>query len=46
MVKIGDYIIHHPSAGKIWINREDGEGGQFDAKKLEAILTKFWEEEF
>ena len=41
-IKIGDYILHAPADGKIWINRLDGEGGQFDVAQVEEALNILW----
>jgi hypothetical protein len=32
--------------GKMWIEREDGEGMQCDVAKLESVITKFYEDNF
>ena len=31
--------------GRIWINRQDGEGGDFDEQKVYDLLDKFLREE-
>lgn len=32
--------------GKIWIETDEGEGGDFPIEQVEALLAKFYEEHF
>jgi len=46
-IKVGSYIIHAPREGKVWIvNTETGDGGSFPVEKFEAVVNKFFGEEF
>lgn len=48
-IKIGKFVLHHPTEGKIWINRQDAgtaDGGQFDANELEMLLEDFYARRF
>lgn len=45
-IKIGEFILSHPSEGKIWIKCEDGEGGRFDAAELAEVIRQFYNEKF
>lgn len=48
MVKVGDFTLSNdpPIEGKIWINRESGEGGSFGLAKFEAHIEAFYQEHF
>ena len=50
MIRIGGFLIEQPygdGEGKLAIYRyQDGEGGDFDAAELEALIAKFYEERF
>ena len=47
MIRIGEFVLHHPTQGKIWIgNAVTGEGGAFDAHELALLLAEFWKERF
>ena len=50
MIRIGGFGLELPYSdepGKIGIYRfKDGEGGDFDAAELEALIAKFYEERF
>lgn len=37
---------HSNLTGKVWIGREDGEGGEFDANALFAVIKKFYDDNF
>lgn len=45
---IGDFSLSPMpnKPNKIWINRKDGEGGEFDAAELEKAIEKFYKENF
>jgi hypothetical protein len=45
-IRVGNYIIHHPSKGKVWIQAMDGEGGQFDVEQVEEALNLMWAKYF
>lgn len=50
-VKIGEFTIRefqdYPDGSKsVWIEQEDGEGGQFPVKKLEPIIRDFYDKNF
>ena len=50
-MQIGKYTIRnfvdYPDKSKaVWIEQEDGEGGQFHLKSLEAVIEKFYNENF
>lgn len=46
-IDIGDFFMAEAtSEGKVWIGRQDAEGGEFDVKVLEVIIKKFYEENF
>jgi hypothetical protein len=50
-IEVGSYKLHpcidYPDGSKsIWIEKEDGEGGQFPVKKLEEVLKKFYNKYF
>lgn len=43
------YIITESACGyddKVWIGNEDGEGGDFDIKKLYEVIDNFFKENF
>lgn len=50
----GKKILHiskegnHPfsESGKVWLELEDGEGGEFDESKLYEVVKKFYDENF
>lgn len=50
MIKIGPYTVAQiaPRDGRkrVWIQHDNGEGGEFDAAKLETILAEFFTKEF
>lgn len=47
MIAIGKYHLERSKEGKIWISIiNDGEGGDFDEKKLEAVIDAFYNENF
>ena len=43
---IGDFTISHLTNGKLWINYKTGEGGEFSAAELEAVIYIFFWENF
>jgi hypothetical protein len=46
-IDVGGFCIQRAiNEGKIWIIRQNGEGGEFDIKALEAVIEKFFEENF
>lgn len=50
-MRIGEYTLHpcmnYPNGRKsVWIEQADGEGGQFDAEKLEKLIRKFYDANF
>jgi len=44
MVSIGAWSIMNLGNGKVWIRHENGEGGEFDIEKLEALVAAFFAE--
>jgi len=49
-VRIGAFRLNEMANGDIWIQRAAGdaagEGGQFDVRKLEAVIAQFYREQF
>lgn len=49
-IRIGGFLLEQPygdDSGKLAIYRyKDGEGGDFDAAELEALIAKFYKENF
>lgn len=45
-VQIGDFTLCRQSEGKIWIQRGDGEGGEFSENKLAEFIAKYYDENF
>lgn len=45
-VKIGDYTLCTQSQGKIWIQRKDGEGAEFNETKFGDAVKAFYEANF
>jgi hypothetical protein len=46
-IEVGDfYLTAGYAPGRVWIMRKDGEGGDFDTKKLEKIISKFYNANF
>lgn len=50
-IEVGDfYIASGISDGCVWIGRargdSEGEGGDFSVEKLQALLSKFYDENF
>ena len=46
-IKIGPYVLMHPTEGHVWINRttgSDAEGGRFAVEDVVELLDKLWEE--
>lgn len=47
IVKIGEFTLRAgANPGQIRIEAAGGEGGEFDEKKLEQLLRRFWNREF
>jgi hypothetical protein len=47
IIKIGQYrITTHLGPGRLWIQREDGEGMEVSEKDFEKIIDRFWDEKF
>lgn len=46
-IDIGEFFIA-PSVteGKVWIGRQDGEGGDFSIVMLQEVIRKFYDEHF
>lgn len=46
-VDIGEFFIAPGiSEGRVWIGRQDGEGGDFKIEDVEKVIRKFYEENF
>jgi len=45
-IKIGKYILSRFDDETIWVQFEDGEGGQFSEEKLEETISAFYKENF
>ncbi len=46
-VKVGKYTFSPGvEKGKVWIQCDDGEGGDFSEEKLEKLLDTFYTKEF
>jgi hypothetical protein len=45
-VRIGDFVLCKQSEGKIWIQHDSGEGGEFSEDSLHASLKKHYDEHF
>lgn len=45
-VKVGEYTICRQDENSVWIQREDGEGGQFSDSKFVLAIDKFYQENF
>lgn len=45
-VQIGKFSVSKQTKDKIWIEREDGEGGAFSEKELAKLLQEFYRERF
>jgi hypothetical protein len=47
IVDIGEFYIQPAiNKGKIWIGRQDGEGGEFPIDELEKAIKEFYDERF
>lgn len=46
MVKIGIFTLCKQSADKIWIQRDNGEGGEFKEAELEKVIAEFYDDNF
>ena len=46
--RIGEYTLRdgHGGAGKVWVERGDGEGADFDAAAIEKLIAEFYKEHF
>lgn len=45
-LKIGEFTLCQQSEGKIWIQHDSGEGGEFSEAPLAEYLKKYYEENF
>jgi len=45
-LKVGPYTLCRQSEGKIWIQMEDGEGGEFSEGALMDAIKIFYDEHF
>ncbi len=45
-VKAGDYTICRQADGRIWIQRGDGEGGEFSEAAFAEAVAAFYNEHF
>lgn len=46
-VKIGEFTIrHYPHKHCIWIGKDSGEGCEVNEAKLEALIKKFFDDNF
>jgi hypothetical protein len=45
-LRIGKYRIRRSDPGKVWIDSDDGEGGQFSERGLEEAIEGFFGENF
>jgi len=46
IVKVGEYTLCRQSEGKIWIQHDDAEGGEFTESLLAEVIEKFYKEHF
>jgi hypothetical protein len=46
MITIGHYTIMIRENGKVWIQHDDGEAGEFSLEELEKVIEKFFVENF
>lgn len=46
MIKIGEYTIRSLKDGRLWIQKDDGEGMEVMASTLSDWLTIYWEDHF
>ena len=45
-IQIGKFNITYSTENSLWIEKEDGEGGEFSIEKLERVIENFYNEEF
>ena len=48
-IEVGNYTISEftlPPGDSIWIEAEDGEGGQFPKEKFLVVLKRFYDDSF
>jgi len=45
-IEVGEFTIVRQDNDSVWIQRSDGEGGQFSDKAFEAAIMKFYAENF
>ena len=45
-VVIGKYTMCKQSEGKIWIQENDGDGGEFCEKEIEKLIENFYNKNF
>jgi hypothetical protein len=48
-IRIGEFIFHYDSRGKLWLSKDGGEGmeiGDVSLGVLETVLEAFWEANF
>ena len=47
-IVLGNFVIRpsRSSPEKIWIEKDDGEGGEFDASLFRRAVEKFYDENF
>lgn len=45
-VKIGEFTMYRFDEESLWIEKDDGEGGQFKESALAEVINKFYKENF
>jgi hypothetical protein len=46
-VRVGEFTLSRGvHVGKVWIQADNGESGEFEEARLEAALRKFWNQQF
>lgn len=43
-IQIGEFTIHQPQNGELWIEHESGEAGGFSEEEFEESILKFFRE--
>jgi len=47
MIEIGEFLLEEKDDDSIWISIvNDGEGAEFDIKKLEEVIKQFYNDNF
>ena len=45
-VQVGDFNIRRQGDNKLWIERSNGEGGEFNDALFEAAIAEFYDKHF